>query len=305
MPHARVTEMLVQFLILLVLSVPLFSQESDPQVVALEKAYSSMLPSIVQVRVQANCDGQKEHTLGTGFFVSSEGLVATARHVLLPDCELDFDQSAVLLASGRVGKFSTGFTEVAFRVVQQDSTKDIALLKLDRNPFVGEVHTKIFGREDGVLREVPVRHGVVPLDHAPQRVGLPVGITGYALNDVVEVTRSGTLVTEPRFEPRPGKPVPYVSSGGSSTVFILANLNVGQGDSGAPVYSLESGKVIGVCIGHLLEPVVGPKKGVGFRPIAVGGAPIFSNAGIAVIVPIEYVVSLLREATKHPDVSEE
>jgi S1-C subfamily serine protease len=69
-------------------------------------------------------------------------------------------------------------------------------------------------------------------------------------------------------------------------------MHVNPGNSGGPVYSIEEGKVIGVCVAYDMAPVV---YGDGnHEPASAGNRPFFSNSGLAVVIPVRYVADLLK-----------
>jgi S1-C subfamily serine protease len=75
--------------------------------------------------------------------------------------------------------------------------------------------------------------------------------------------------------------------------FYIADVRVNPGNSGGPVYLVELGEVIGVCVAFDLAPVV---YGDGsHEPASAGNRPLSYNSGLSVIVPIRYVIDLLKK----------
>jgi len=75
--------------------------------------------------------------------------------------------------------------------------------------------------------------------------------------------------------------------------FYIGDMHVNPGNSGGPVYSVEQGKVIGVCVAAALAPVV---YGDGnHEPASAGNRPLFSNSGLSVVIPVRYVIDLLKK----------
>ena len=75
--------------------------------------------------------------------------------------------------------------------------------------------------------------------------------------------------------------------------FYLGDMHVNPGNSGGPVYLVGEGKVIGVCVAYDMAPVV---YGDGnHEPASAGNRPLFSNSGLAVVIPVRYVTDLLKK----------
>lgn len=73
----------------------------------------------------------------------------------------------------------------------------------------------------------------------------------------------------------------------------LADVRVNGGNSGGPVYSVESARVIGVCVSFDTAPV---QYGNGNQePATIGGRPLSYNSGLSNVVPIRYLIELLKK----------
>jgi hypothetical protein len=143
------------------------------------------------------------------------------------------------------------------------------------------------------------------LDTATPREGSPLAVSGYpfAMNSLI--TNSGCLACAffPTFaddpDPVPPKPEPdergvrmveIVTPGPPSANQFLADLEVNGGNSGGPVYLIETGAVIGVCIATRTAAVTR-----GGEPAVLEGQMLGYSSGLTVVVPAVYVAAMLRE----------
>lgn len=79
----------------------------------------------------------------------------------------------------------------------------------------------------------------------------------------------------------------------------VADIQVNHGNSGGPVFSAGTRSVIGLCQAYQNAPVSADGQGptFGFRPVPGANpeaVPLVGNSGLAVIVPTEYIVDILR-----------
>jgi hypothetical protein len=70
----------------------------------------------------------------------------------------------------------------------------------------------------------------------------------------------------------------------------LVDVEVNRGNSGAPVYLTENAAVIGVCVGSKPAPVR-DQQGDNVR---IGNRELLYSSGLTIIVPVRYVIELLR-----------
>ena len=233
--------------------------------------------------------------LGTGFLVNSDGFVVTARHVV--QCghrlaeQIEAAQAGMLvgLAMPNTENMRGNFTGVGFHLVDEDARHDLALLKLEANPFRGEVRSGFVTNGE----EMPFLLGTATLDSSRPRDGDAVGVSGYPLDQPVLVTNAGWMATSWSFEiaeaPVPGAPqllpTPYIAD------TFLADLEANPGNSGGPVYLIESASVIGVCVGSMPSPVWDQDG----NPARTDTQELFYSSGLTVVVPVRYVIDLLSK----------
>jgi len=269
------------------------------------QAVDQIRPCIVQIRFLAAhlSDGLRREvgrpfitdTLGTGFLVNSDAYVIAALHVIEGGRriaeQIQARQKGILvgLAQPNTENMRGNFSLVGFDVVDEDDRHDLALLKLKENPFKGEVRS---GFVNGG-KEVPLLFGMATLNPKRPKDGAAVGISGYPLGQPVLVTNAGWMATSWAFEitevPVPGAPqwfrIPDIADA------YLADVEVNPGNSGAPAYLIENATVIGMCVGSKLAPVRDQRG----NHVIVDGRELFYSSGLTVVVPVRYVIELLRK----------
>lgn len=267
----------------------------------LAQAVDQVRPSIVQITFHASDfpNDMREQLgklfvnqpLGTGFFVNGDGYVITARHVV-KDAEQRMEHFAaagtkqlyVGLPQPNTENMRGNFNLVDFDVADEDTLHDLALLKLKKNPFKGEVGP-MFGN-------LPQFFDTAILNPNRPKDGAAVGISGYPLGQSVLVTNAGWMATSWAFEIRE-VPVPKASE----LFYIphiadsyLADVEVNPGNSGAPVYLVENGTVIGICVASKLAPIRDQYGNI----VTVNNKQLSYSSGLTVVVPTRYAIDLMR-----------
>jgi S1-C subfamily serine protease len=236
---------------------------------------------------------------GTGFVVSKRGYVLTAGHVIqLTEADAKAKgASKVLFNVGLLidsqsipgvqvqGNFVWGGASV----IAIDDLHDLALLKLSQNPFTGEMRPGIGIRG----KELPLTVGVARLDATLPPEGEDVLISGYPLDIPTFVTQEGmvasesfSVVTAQLPGASPGVVIPQVEDS------ILLDAVVNPGNSGGPVYSLQSGSVVGICDAYEFSPLFTNKR----NRVQTGPEEFLTqNAGLAIVIPIKYGIELLKK----------
>jgi S1-C subfamily serine protease len=139
---------------------------------------------------------------GTGFFVSPQGYVLTAAHVIRGS-ETSARTAGATNITFKVGilldtsstpqiDFRGSFNFVAASLVDVDDIHDVALLKLSRNPFTGEVRSGI--ALPGGMLPLKVRTATLKSELPPE--GRDVLISGYPLDIPTFVTQKGMVASE-------------------------------------------------------------------------------------------------------------
>ena len=185
----------------------------------LAEAIEAIRPTVVQVRLTSRSAGFNA-VVGTAFIVHDKGYALTARHVT--------EQSKAQLASqgANDGEFRIGlaqpntdnmrgnFTLVGGIVVEEDARHDLALLRLEPNPFEGRVASGIVISGNAV----PLYYAVAPVRTMRPRDGEAIAVSGYPLAEPVMITTSGAIATSWGLNissmPMPAGPqaLPYLTS---------------------------------------------------------------------------------------------
>ena len=274
------------------------------------QAVARIRPSIVQVRFQASDLTGELHEqvgapfvsrpIGTGFFVSLDAHLITARHVIEGGrdlCErMDARRKHILvgLPHPNTENMRGNFTLVNFDVVDEDAAHDLALLKLTRNPFKGEVRSGfVIGNE-----EIPLSVNSTNLRSDRPVDGADIAISGYPLSEPVLVTSAGWMATSWSFDIKAVTALDAQTSLAGLTVedSFLADVRANGGNSGGPVYLTEDSSVIGVCV-ELKGAPVWDQTG---QAAVVGGQQLFYSSGLTQVVPARYVIDLLKKHGVHP-----
>lgn len=112
--------------------------------------------------------------------------------------------------------------------------------------------------------------------HRPQD-GVSIAVSGYPLSEPALVTNAGSVATTwSMHETKPN---------GRSFNSYLGDVQVNPGNSGGPVYLVDDGSVIGVCVAYKSAPLLIQSSDLGIR----------TNSGLTVIVPTEYVIEMLKK----------
>ncbi|MGA2404498.1 MAG: serine protease [Syntrophobacteraceae bacterium] len=267
------------------------------------EAIESVRHSMVQIAVklepsQMKGPGSPIRPLGSGFFIDSEGYVITARHVIHPDLTIALNQLRVGLPMTSFGEsqakftFTGSFQLVPVEVVDEDEKHDLALLKVLQNPFKNQVRPMISVDGKDIT---PLIVSVSSVDPQRPKDGTQIAISGYPLPGQELITNVGYIASSQGIT-QVQVPIPNAPPG-FTIIDILdvyyADVRVNHGNSGGPVYSVETGKIIGVAVAMNIAVV----ELQGGKPYITPDThvPPYYNAGIALVVPIQYVLDLARK----------
>jgi S1-C subfamily serine protease len=219
---------------------------------------------IDQVRssvVRVTCRGPETGMRGTGFFVNADGDVVTAEHVVhvcdapgsLVNIEVPLEDTP---HHGNV-VMTGNFAHFPATILALDQSHDIAILKPSRdNPLSLAYKPRISiilpnGQKPPGLR--PRSAALIDSHHLKD--GESVFVSGYPLDLPVLVTTSGAIATSDAVEIGPPK---NGEKGVAVKDIYWADLTANHGNSGGPVFSLETGMVVGIQVGIKIAPVEPP-----------------------------------------------
>lgn len=238
---------------------------------------------------------------GTGFWVSDEGFLLTAAHVV-DSCPVTArgasNESGVLrghrlavgLALPHTATDQTqtreNFTFVDAEIIDSDRVHDVALLRALQNPFRTRVTSGY--TLNGMELELG-RPRTATLSTRKIREGESIAISGYPLDQSVFDTNAGIVASahsSKDFE----LPTYFNSVTDQARVRVdfdlyECDMRVNHGNSGGPVYAVSSGEVIGICSAFRNAPLEAVER----------QRSDSYNSGLAVIVPIAYGTILMSK----------
>jgi S1-C subfamily serine protease len=272
------------------------NEEERRHLMTVADAIEAMRPSVVQISYEpSDVSGWSSGSLGTGFLVNADAYVITARHViiagqaLLAQITAQRKRMLVGLAIPNTEMIRGSFSIVEFDVIDEDPRHDLALLKLRRNPFAGEVTSGIRLNNE----QIPLPANAATLSARRPRDGEMVAISGYPLGQPVLVTNTGWMATSWSYDVAqvgvPGGPAWFRRPDVADA--YLADVTVNPGNSGGPVYLTETGTVIGVCVASLLSPVRNQEGKEG----TIDGQKLLYSSGLTIVVPAQYAIDLLKK----------
>jgi S1-C subfamily serine protease len=269
--------------------------KADPVV----ESINAMRSSIVQIQYNSDAPGPQANGIaGTGFFVSSEGYVITAGHVITETAadvkakgatKIGF-RVAISLDSSSVpnARFRGSFTITDCTVVDVDQKHDIALLKLVRNPFTGELRSGVVIVGTALTLSV----GTAKLNPDLPQEGDSALVSGYPLSIPTLVTQRGMVASESFAEIRtqpPNAPTGFLMTEVEDLILLDALVN--PGNSGGPVYLTGTDYVFGICQGYRNSPLFTNQGAV----VNTSEGALVQNSGLATVIPIKYAIALLEK----------
>jgi S1-C subfamily serine protease len=232
---------------------------------------------IVQIATATGSDTVQR--VGTGFFVSDDGRVVTALHVVRAAVHGDGAGLVIGIAHPLRAGLRGSFTYVPATLVAEDEQADLAVLQPVLNPLLGEVESGVVVDGQPVTLEV-TRPALGT--HRPHD-GVAVGVSGFPATEPVLVTTAGVVASAWAFDPTTvptDRPAVTAVRG-----YYLVDVTANPGNSGGPAYLAATGEVIGVCVSFR---VAASEAKAGDQP------PAFAyNSGLTLVTPIADVRSLL------------
>ncbi|HXN72523.1 MAG TPA: energy transducer TonB [Candidatus Acidoferrales bacterium] len=219
--------------------------------------WDAICPVVYPVDQSSSDHGVHYLFYGNGFFINADGYLITDAHVL---SQLHGGQPYVLLRQ------SAGSLRIVPAIlVAIDREHDVAILRVTPNPFAANYKVSFLPLSyDRPLRSQAVLAAAL-LPSKPR--------DAYTLNATIEMRSSGEVLDSEFSQLEKGK---------GDTELLLFNHEILLGQSGAPVLSTDSQKVIGLVEGQWF----------GHHTLAV--APAEQHA-LGAILPIHYAIALLQQ----------
>jgi S1-C subfamily serine protease len=239
--------------------------ETDPLESALIKAAADSEHAVLGVLYQKESDSAHfANVIGSAFLINADGYFVTAAHVLQP-----YQQISVLtvVMKQRDTDVASG---VHFDVVDSDPQHDLALCKA--SPFMV--------REPDRANPKQTMFPISTLDVSSETVqtGQFVAIVGFPLHSWDATVQFGNIAATRTVNPN------VLSMGGLIQISAPGN----AGDSGGPVISLRTGKVIGVIVETFGVPTLVPE-----RSRLESFPTVLQNPGIMLATPASRIRDLL------------
>lgn len=238
---------------------------------------------------------------GSGFFINSNGLFVTAKHVISSNSNVPCLAANSSLANDikiyvpiirmRFEGFQVGTGSSSFpaTVVACDDKHDIAVLKADPNPFLAPADDSVplLRSRDLNIGNPLSKPSVVRFNPKQLRDGESIFTSGYPLTNVTLITTSGYLASS--------RPMDLDELTGKFFDMYLADIRSNPGNSGGPVFLLKDGSLIGMIEGAQLTNVLEWNETQGTHsPASIDGSPLQADSGIEIVIPASHIQELLR-----------
>jgi len=247
-------------------------------------------PSVVQITLQSGA------IIGTGFFVSEDGHVVTAKHVVDAAAGADISVGVAAenidqrqIAGGGTISIRQSFLRLGSQVVATDASDDLAVLQVQPNPFKDHLPVLVATPDE----QIGWPHSVSVPDVARPRDGIDVAVSGYPLASNVLITSAGVVASAWASEADAAALTGGSHASRTEVDRYLLDLSANGRNSGGPVYRTDTSAVIGMCRSTLSANVVfGDTVG---GPVLAGNRPLVYSSGLTVAVPAKAVSELLAQ----------
>jgi hypothetical protein len=222
-----------------------------------ETLWDAICPIVYPVDQSASDRGYHYLFYGNGFFINSDGYLITAAHVLN---QLHGGQPYILLHQS-----SSEFRIAPAILIAIDREHDVALLRVAPNPFLGNFKVSFLSLSPGRPSTGDSVLSAALLPSKPREA--------YTLNATIEMRAWGEVLDSEFSQLEKGK---------GDTELLIFSQEVAFGQSGAPVLSTESQKVVGLVEGQWF----------GRNTLTMLAA---EHHALGAILPIHYVMALLQQ----------
>jgi Trypsin-like peptidase domain len=255
--HRKIPRGTLAALALVLLGISISASGQAPQIADEETLWDAICPIVYPVDQSASDRGFHYLFYGNGFFINSEGYLITAAHVL---SQLHGGQPYILLHQS-----SSDFRIAPATLIAIDRDHDVAILRVTPNPFAGNFKVSFLSLSpdrpstgDSVL-------SAALLPSKPREA--------YTLNATIEMRARGEVLDSEFSQLEKGK---------GDTELLIFSHEIALGQSGAPVLSTESQKVVGIVEGQWF----------GRNSLAMLAA---EHHALGAILPIHYAIALLQQ----------
>jgi serine protease Do len=215
--------------------------------------------SIVLIDVQKVKDNQTSISIrGTGFIIAKDGKFITCAHVYESIPKEDLEYLGVAVRSETNDKGITSYKRYKTKLLKLDKENDVALMQIisDLSNFKPV--------EEMEIEKVPEEGQEVIF------IGYPLATELLSMQFGITMTTNKCIISSVKRKGEDG-----------SLHFFLIDTHTNNGSSGSPLFSVKTGKVIGVVSGKISAKI----------PISDGKvADIPANIGIC--RPIQYAINL-------------
>jgi len=226
--------------------------------------------------------------LGSGFLVSDEGHLVTARHVITNGLEAlanhESDPNARLIAALPASDARGDPTRFDLSLIAEHAETDLALAKLAPRSFSEGVSR---GGTGSAARAAGL--GIARLSLATPRTGAAVAVAGYPAGEKQLIVSAGHVIDERLLDDDvlalDSAPEWLERLQGRGLLF--ADFATRRGHSGGPVYLAESGDVVGVCVSVVFNARTKGDHAIPFR--------VRQGSGLTLVIPARDLVALLNE----------
>jgi S1-C subfamily serine protease len=216
--------------------------------------------AVVLLDIQKSIEGNQKNVSirGTGFIIKEDGTFVTNAHVYTQVPKEDLPHLGVSVPGKTDDRGVTFYNRYPVKLLKLDEENDLALMQVTDGMKFSAVskidfnHTLVEG-EEIVFTGYPL---------ATEMLGMGFGITMTANKCIVSSVKR---------------------RGDGSLHFFFVDTHTNNGSSGSPVFSLETGDVIGVVSGKISSKVPGPNNQVFDIP-----------ANIGICRPAKYIENLLK-----------
>lgn len=220
---------------------------------------------LVDIQIPGEGNQKKIGIRGTGFIVSADGKFITNSHVYkqIPENELQY--AGVSVPGKTDDKNLTHYERFPIKLIKIDEENDIALMQIVSHS-AGSGQAK-FDVIDGLGDSEKMKEG----DELVY-IGYPLAVELLNMGFGITMTTNRCLVSSIKRRGVDG-----------SFHFFLIDTHVNNGSSGSPVFSVETGKVIGIASAKISAKIPMP-----------GGQVADIPANMGICRPANYIENLLK-----------